>query len=489
MLAVLLGISISACNSNEEPTEEKEYLSTKSVAITNFSLSADIRVMKNLDSVYFSIDLEHGVVFNADSLPKGTKITKLVPKISYPSSVTSAVIEMTGGEHRTGTVNYTPSSTDTIDFTGDVMLTLKAGNDIEKKYRLKVNVHKTDPDTLYWDRTSSMSLPSRMPAPKAQKTVAYGSGTLSIIEESDGSYTLATTSDVFSGEWQKRALSLGFTPVLEGLTATPAGELFMLSDAGDLMQSADGEQWQQAAADWTAVIGMYGDTLLGTSLRDGKLMMTCWPAGKLPETEMPTDFPLSGFTAPIEFSNRWTPDPTIVIFGGYPYRADGKSGAWAFDGSQWADIASSALPALSGMSVVKYYSYLNSATNGLLREFEVYLAFGGITPQGRINDTVYISYDHGINWQRAPEFMQLPEGVHAGYMPDVVALGTSMQSALSSRWKVSADRRRLPYQIDGDLVKWECPYLFIFGGCDAGMNLYDRIRAGVLQRLTYVPLF
>lgn len=483
--AFAVGIIASSCNAKDKDDEEQvdTYYTTESVAITNFSLAPDLRVMKNLDSVYFSIDLEHGVVFNADSLPKGTDITKLIPKISYPSSVTSAVIEMKGGTHREGTVNYYSNANDTIDFTGDVTLTLGASDKaITKTYRLMVNVHKEDPDTIYWDRMSTGTLPSRLPSPKAQKSVAYGGSPLSLIEESDGSYTVARTADIFGGTWDKTEVNLDFRPDLETLSAV--GSCLYLVGDGVLMSSPDGGlSWQKAASGWTGVIGRYGDMLLGMA----GSRMTTWPEGQLPAMELPQGFPVSGFTAPVEFSNRWTTDPTIVIFGGVTASGEVSQASWAFDGSKWADISDRALPPLEGISAVEYYSYLKSASNGLLREFDACLVFGGRDADGNVNNTVYVSYDHGINWQRAQGYMQLPAAVEAGYMVDALAFGTSLESSLSDRW--SSSRRRIPFEIDGDTVRWNCPYIFLFGGFDGSMTLNPKIRSGVLQRLTFVPLF
>lgn len=490
LAALGMSLALYSCNASEEEVENDSYLAAASVAVTNFHLSPDIRVMRNLDSVFFSIDLEHGVIFNADSLPKGTNVGKLTPKITYPQSVSSAIIEMKGGSHREdSSFDYARTPTDTVDFTGNVTLTLStADNKITKTYSIKVNVHQEDPDTLYWDNLASMNLPSRLPDPLNQRSVAYGSGVLSLILENDNSYTLATSSDVFEGRWTKKALSLSFTPNVRSMAAAADGTLYMLSEDGDLYTSADGSEWSRLDSGWDEIIGTFGDVLLGTGRNEYAGLMLSWPRDSYPEIELPEGFPATGFSNPIVFSNRWTSDPTIVIFGGESSLSDGNSASWAFDGSQWVNIAESPLPALSGISVVSYYSYLKSATSGLLKEFEVYLAFGGKDSKGNVNRTVFISYDRGIQWQKAQEFSQLPDFISAGYSLDAISLGTEMQSNLSDRWK-SQSRRKLPFQIDGDLVRWECPYIFLFGGFDNTDKLIPEIRSGVLQRLTFTPLF
>lgn len=478
-----MGILATACNAKDEDSPEDTYITTESVAVTGFSLSPNFRVMRNLDSVYFSIDLEHGVIFNADSLPKGTDVRKLVAVISYPSSVTSAVIEMTGGTYE-GSINYYSNPSDSIDFTGDVKLTLgTAKNEITKTYTLKVNVHKEDPDTMYWDTMSSDRLPSQMENPIAQKTVVAGSKFFCLVEESDGSYSMAVTNDIFEGFSSPSTLNLPFKPEIESFTANNDGGLFILGD-GDLWESADGRAWTVTETGWDQIIGMYGSALLGVS--SGRLIS--YPSSAVPSMEMPEGFPVKGCSNPIEISNRWASEPTIVIFGGTDGSGRLSSSSWAFDGSQWTDIADKALPPLEGLSVVDYYSYLNSASNSLLKEFEVYLAFGGRDETGNLNNTVYVTFDHGITWQRAQKYMQLPDGMQAGYMANALSVSKTLNSNLSDRWKISP-RRRLPFEIDGDVIKWECPYIFIFGGYNSDSVLNDRIRAGVLQRLTFAPLF
>ena len=162
----------------------------------SFSLSANTR-NPGLDSAYFSIDLERGIIFNADSLRKGTDISKVVAKITYPDVVDRAIITMTGGSVRTGEIDYEKTQTDSIDFTGEVTLTLGIKKfDVEKVYRLKVNVHKEEPDLLAWDEMAFAALPSRLGSPLRQKTVEMKGMAVSLIEENDGTYTLATCDNL-----------------------------------------------------------------------------------------------------------------------------------------------------------------------------------------------------------------------------------------------------------------------------------------------------
>ena len=120
--ALILGATaMSSCN---KETESEIYQDPVSLAVTAFNLKADID-NPGLDSAYFAIDLQHGVIFNADSLRKGTKIDKVVADITFASTVSEAVIEMSGGTTREGEIDYKSNPSDSIDFTGNVVLRVK----------------------------------------------------------------------------------------------------------------------------------------------------------------------------------------------------------------------------------------------------------------------------------------------------------------------------------------------------------------------------
>ncbi|MBR6750286.1 MAG: hypothetical protein IKM10_07355, partial [Bacteroidaceae bacterium] len=62
--------------------EDEEKVSTGSVRISAFSLKADTTLLDNLENVFFTIDLENGLIYNADSLPVGTDVSELEVKIT-----------------------------------------------------------------------------------------------------------------------------------------------------------------------------------------------------------------------------------------------------------------------------------------------------------------------------------------------------------------------------------------------------------------------
>ena len=85
-------ILFSACKKEEtEPT-----VFSDSVRVSAFSLAADTAVLDNLDNVFFTIDLENGLIFNADSLPRGTDVSSFSATITFLGA-TSAIITQPEG--------------------------------------------------------------------------------------------------------------------------------------------------------------------------------------------------------------------------------------------------------------------------------------------------------------------------------------------------------------------------------------------------------
>ena len=75
-----LAMSLMSCNKKDDtPTTSNDYdvYTTTSTLVSAFSLKANTKIMAHLDSVKFTIDQDRGVIYNADSLPRGTRINAL----------------------------------------------------------------------------------------------------------------------------------------------------------------------------------------------------------------------------------------------------------------------------------------------------------------------------------------------------------------------------------------------------------------------------
>lgn len=489
--AVVTGVQ--SCN--DDPTSEDPIINNSSVSVNGFSLKANLKVMSGLDSVFFSVDLTRGVIFNADSLPKGTDVTSLIPIISLPSSVTSAKITMEGGTKRQGEVDYKSDMSDSIDFSGKVTLLLGAANGNHKAYSVKVNVHKMEPDSLWWGTTAHASLPTRKGAPSNQRTIAAGDKTVCLTMENDGSYTLAQTSDPYENQWEKSAVSFPFTPKVRSLSY--AGEsYYILSTDGYLYRSADGIVWDSTGKKAENILGAYTDKLLYLSRQDDGLHFASYPeTAGYPTGLVPADFPVSNYSNFHTIESKWWTQPVGLMYGGRTASGKLSGGVWSFDGTNWANIAANDfLPQLEGAVLVPYFAFKQTANRWIFNEHSVLMLIGGRNAEGQVNRNIYISYDNGVNWSLTGELMRMPDFIPGLWDLDATVANTAMEGNFQPTGWSASQTPKLPgyykvdYSIDGFDVSWECPYIYLFGGRGVDGKLNDSIWRGVIRRLTFIPV-
>lgn len=484
LLAVMA--SLGGCNTADDSDQYDIQETPTNVAVTSFKLQEDKDVMVGLDSVFFSIDLNQRVIYNADSLPKGTKIDKLVATIKYGSDITKADVIMTDAAGKSDTIDYRIHSTDSIDFTRDVRLHLVASKGMsEATYVLKVNVHQMDADTLSWGQAAVCDLPSRLPSPREQRSVKFDGKAYCLMLESDGSYTLAVDADPASEPWDKTKLDLSFVPAVRSLTAT-SDALYILSSDGELMKSADGMAWTAAGPTWNRVLGAYADTLLGLTESDGVFSFAQYPASASFVAErVPADFPVSGSTPLCAFESKWAEQPIVITTGGVASDGALVSATWGYDGISWARISEVPAPALVDASMVEYYTFRQPLYgHQTMREYNVWLLMGGRKADGTLNDEIYASLDAGIHWRLFTAADKLPEAIVPTTQCDLLTLPRDMEASLTDAWKTT----RVDYKIDGYDISWVCPHIYMFGGRTAEGKLNDKIWKAVLQRLLFTPI-
>lgn len=475
---------ISSCN---EKSDSDLYLNPVNVAVTSFKIKTDAGTQE-LDSTFFTIDLEKGVIFNADSLRKGTDVSKLVASISFSNTVSEAKIIMEGGSTRTGEIDYKENPTDSIDFTGNVRLEVKAdNNNIGTSYTIKVNVHTVDNDSLYWDSTAYNTLPARTAAPTRQKTVQIGETAYCLIEESDGTLTFRTSDDIEAWKWEDVSTTFPFTPEIETLSSS-TDKLWILDNAGELYSLEPGGAWTATGCKWMSIIGGYNNTIVGLEQKGGKTYFAQYPKTDINACEIPADFPVSNRSNFVTLSNKWTSSPVAFFAGGRTAGGDMSNTTWAFDGAEWIRLCEGGIPALEGASLLQYYNFRPSSSSNSMIEYQVWMLLGGRLESGEPNRTVYVSYDNGVNWAQGTSSLQLPTVIPAMVDCDNIVIDKEMSSDLADLWTVTQKPAKIKYELDGTVIRWECPYIYLFGGYAADGTLYNTVWRGVLTRLTFTPI-
>lgn len=493
IIAVISLISV-ACNDKDSSSQDEPLNHTAyNVIVSSFSLGANEDVLVGLDSVFFTIDLDNALIFNADSLPKGTSVRKLVLSIGLPE-VSKADITMPDSHGVDTIVNYLSSPGDSINFSrGFVKLhVVSANTEVERTYTVKVNVHKLNPDSLSWGASAWAQLPTNLSAPTATKTIEQNGKVLCFSVEG-ASVCKAECDNIQSSDWTYTAVSLPDNADINTLTAADT-QLYLCTYDGKLYSSTDGgSTWNDTGTEMNTIYGNYQGTIVGArKASDGSYFHTTYPAS----TETPVDvkMPVSGMSQSILYTSKWSTKPQLIFLGGVAADGTYTGDCWAYDGSQWIKSSVSTPPAAQGYSLIPYFAFKTS-TDWTVTEQTVLLAMGGSAGPGILQGKVYISYDRGVHWSLAPDLMQLPANIQIGYLASSLVLNSTL--SVPSAW-TSVPGHVLPrwYQVQVPqqtrattaITQWDCPYIYIFGGYGSNDALSTEVFRGVINRLSFKPL-
>lgn len=477
ILPVTLAVLIGAAACNSESPEEYVYESSSSVQVTAFSLKANDKVLDSLQNVFFSIDLVKGEIFNADSLPYGTKINRLIPNITTPSTVSAVTLEYPREGMTDSIVDYLKNSTDSIDFSrGPVSLTVKSeSGTVSRTYKIYVNVHTVKPDTLMWRSVEMAPLPTSLSSLTAQKAVAFGQDYYCLT--TDGSaYCLARTSDPSDPKWAVSELTLPFEADVKTLTAS-SDRLYMLSTGGALYEATDFSSWTSTGQKWNAITGVYQDHVIGTLQSDGVWKIVSYP--EMGSWDAPADFPVTGASAMLSYDMPVASSPQTVLVGGRTPSGALSRATWSFDGLSWAKVSRSGheLPVgLEDMCLVAYDLFKVPSSTWSPVQYPALLLFGGRNSEGAINRIVYMSTDWGMTWRKAPDLLALPTDVPTNYGASAVVHSTILHASRSHGGWTALPVRQLPPHCAPELPtssrvstlvdEWPCPAIYMIGGYD-----------------------
>ncbi len=497
LLSAVMGLSLIGCNSESQNIDTVTY---SSVEVQSFALSANPKVLENLDSVFFSIDLASARIYNADSLPKGTDVSKLVVRIGT-GTVSGVELIVNRGEKGDTTYNYLESQSDSIDFShGPVILRVTAQDGSQTRdYDLRVNVHQVVPDSMAWGDNALRALPTSLDAPVVQKSISHDSKAWCLTADASGRACLATAENPALG-WTTHEVSLPTGAIVRSFCAT-TGEFYITTADSELYTSADGFSWTSTGSRMTTLFGGSLTTLVG-ALRadDGSWSLVSYPASAMTPVAAPADFPVEATSALLTWTTDWSDNPTSVMAGGL--RADGQptGSVWGWDGSKWACLnASSPLPPLSDVALVPFFSFNTSDTWNVTRQSALFV-LGGRDDHGEATRSVYISRDRGITWKIADTPMRFPAIVPDFFAADALCFATTMDEngAIDDAW------HRMPApstprwweiaeepmsRVSAPITQWECPYIYLFGGLSNDLTLRPTLWRGTINRLTFKPLY
>lgn len=332
------------------------------------------------------------LIFNADSLPVNTNLSKVKINLSTAGGVTYL-------KNGKDTI-YT--STDSINFTSPVTFTIYANNSdgeiIKKIYKISFNVHKQDPDSLNWGKQAfytGTGLTGK------QKSLIFNDKVFVFTDDGSGQVKV-TSSAVSDGKnWSFLQTISGIIDKADYSSVTLFKNSLYIVAGGNVYVSTDGTTWTKSnglSENVKTLLTSFNGILTGikTVGSDSKFCVTSdgltWVTGQT----VPADFPTTNYSATSYTLRTNANIHRTILIGDNPSLGvnDTIAVPWStFDGKEWVDLSASTgyCPKTSNMSIIYYNSK--------------FYAFGGKGENGF--KTFYASEDARV-WKKVEEKVYFP---------------------------------------------------------------------------------
>lgn len=336
----------------------------------------------------FIIDQVRGQIYNADSLPKGTDVSKVVVNIASEGYY----IFVEAGDNDSIWAN-----TDSLDFTNPIKFkVLSEMNTFGQIYEAKINVHQQDPDIMSWAKLASLG--TDIKTPKA----VYANEQIFVFTEDESQVVVASTTD--GKEWT--SLQTIDLPIKADYNTAMewAGKIYMLAEKA-LYVSENGVNWTKVETEQTfsKLIASCKNKMIGIDTDNHYIESSDATNWERYQT-MPSDFPQTPFTSTTYALTTNADMERIVLMGNNPVEEDTTNIVWTqIDNEhEWAAMTyennKELCPKFENPTIIYYNNKL--------------YAFGGPAQDGKVISAFqqfYSSEDNGISWKPVTENLLFPE--------------------------------------------------------------------------------
>lgn len=407
VLNIITSLFITACLITSCLDDDTiEYVYSSNASITGFSIKDSIitRYKTQVDGVDttlstaivganypFVINQHEGLIYNPDSLPVGTDISKVVVSITADTYGIFIVAE----------TDSIWEETDSLNFEKPVQFKVMAENGVfGRTYSAKINVHQQEPDTLMWQQMDA----NFSTAIEAQKAV-YANGSIYVFAEQDAQVAVTSTND---GKAWTELQSIDI-PAKADYTSAMAwnNQLYILAN-NELYLSTNGVNWSKAETTQTFsrllanIDASSCQKLIGADTENRYIESKDgiqWDSYEVLPEEFPTGS-LSFASYPLTTNDQLY---RVVLIGENKNLADTTNVAWEQLDSEheWIALSTDAngheCPNLKNPSMIRYNNQL--------------YYFGGPGRYKGNNEAFnkfYISKDNGITWNSVKKDMGFP---------------------------------------------------------------------------------
>jgi len=390
----VISLVFTSCLNSEDTVDYEIDPTIKSFSFDSIKIDSSHKVIgKNYP---FSIDqIGHGdtaLIFNTDSLPVNTKLSKVKVKFSTAGGVTYS-------KNGKDTVY---SSTDSLDFSNPISFTVYAynsdGSVIKKLYKISINVHKQDPDSLNW---GTQAYYTGTGLTGKQKSIIINDKVFVFTD--DGSAQIkVTSSDVNNGKsWTSLQAISGISGKADYSSVTLFKNSLYIVAGGNVYVSTNGTDWTKSnelSGNVTTLLTSFNGLLTGIKAvgTESKFCVTTdgqiWTTGET----VPSDFPTANISATSYTLRTNANIHRAILIGDNPSLGvnDTIAVPWStFDGKEWVDLSASTgyCPKTSNMSIIYYNSK--------------FYAFGG---KGDTGFNTFYASEEGRIWKEVEEKVCFP---------------------------------------------------------------------------------
>lgn len=406
LVTLMMGVTFAGCaDSTDTDYEISRDCLVSAVTLGNLNRTLHTTSSKGEDSTYtvsvtgslypVYIDQLKDLIYNADSLPVGTDVTKVVFS-TFNATGRGTMKSMTTGQDTVFT------STDSTDFSRPRVLTVYSADDKwRREYTIDIRVHAEEADSFVWQKMADS--PTNAVAAFAESRALCADRTLYVFGKlNDGRVQLlqtATDAPDFS-----HAVNV---TVAEGTLDVRSVQLFkgtFFAVAGDRLVRAvvaDATQWTAvtAAPAFNTLAGVSSDSLYAVA--DGRMYASAdgehWTESAV-DTE--NKLPESGITSAVQASRTDETFENVVMVG----RKDGAVSVWKRDIDRKGDYSYPWMYLPQTEELGEYACpALNQAT---LIGYDDAVVLAGVNDMHEVAP-FYVSRDYGRTWK--PGEMKHPD--------------------------------------------------------------------------------
>lgn len=414
VINIIVSLFITACTiSSCLDTDAVEYEYSSNASITAFSITDSIvthypAVVNGKDTTLskavtgtdypFIINQIEGLIYNPDSLPVGTDISKVVVNITADTKGIFIVAE----------TDSLWEETDSLNFQNPIQFKVMAEiGSFGRTYTAKINVHQQEPDSLSWTK-----MDSNFPKTIQKQKAIYTNNSIYVFAEGSDQVFMTTATD--GKNWSEPA-TIDIPTKADYSSVMVWDNKFYILAANELYTSTNGIQWSKIDSAQKIsrllanihtesnqkIIGIDPDNYYIDS-KDGIV----WDRYEL----MPEEFPTKHISAVSYALDTNDQLGRVVLIGNNDITTDTITSVWTILNTEtcWSNISNEntnyACPKLENSQLIQYQDQL--------------YMFGG---PGQYNGTIqafeyfYVSKDNGISWKAITKMMMFPKEFNALY--------------------------------------------------------------------------